>query len=118
MAYTKRDIESKELLVIKRVEPSRGERYAKAGYIIRVVQWIFEGKGGAAAGSTTLEKRELYLTEDDEVRQGKAKGFLAADLRDVAPRWDEVMGILENPPAPAFAKPAPKPEETLEQEEF
>lgn len=110
-------IESRDLFVIKKVEPQAAtgeQRYGKQGYSLRVVQWIFSGKGknaGSVKGSVSLEKRETYMSEDGDVRNGKAKGFTIEDLKLIQERWEEVVSAMENAPAPAWVgkKPEPKP---------
>jgi hypothetical protein len=101
-------VDSKELLVIKQVkpEPASGEsKYGKNGYTIRVVQWLYAGKGknkGSVQASTSLEKREFYLTEDGDLRTGKSKGLQLLDLIEVQQKWKEIVAILKDPPAPAW----------------
>ena len=125
MSYDEEDnrIESKELLVIKKVDPEPAtdeQKYSKSGYTIRVVQWLFAGKGkrkGTVQGSESLEKREFYLNEDGEIRTGKSKGFGLVDMVDIKNNWAAIVEALKNPPAPAWPegkastakKPAPEP---------
>lgn len=106
-------IESKDLMLIKRVAPQpaeEGQRYPKPGYSLRVVQWLYDGKGknaGTVQGSASLEKRELFVDEEGEVKIGKAKGFTLLDMTEINTRMEEIMAMLKNPPAPAWAsKPA------------
>jgi hypothetical protein len=128
MAKKDERIESKELLVVKKVspEPATGEsKYGKNGFTIRVVQWLFEGKGknkGAVQGSVSLEKREFYLSEDGDLRTGKAKGFTLEDMAAISPKWGEIVGVMKNAPTPEWptgskasrSEPAAVPEEIEE----
>jgi hypothetical protein len=121
-------VEAKELLVIKTVRPKAAEgdqKYGKEGYVIRVVAWVYEKSKGGIGQSVSLEKRLLYLTEDGDVRNGKAKGFLLEDLAEIQPRWKEIVEAIKNAPAPSFAgaksgstKAAPAEVDDIEQVPF
>ncbi len=104
MAYTGGDskVESKDLFVVKKVEPEAGERYNKEGYTLRVVQWIYEKKKGGIAASVSLEKRVQFLSEDGEPLNGKAKGFNLDDMDAIKASWDKIYSVMKNPPAPAW----------------
>ena len=108
-------IESRDLLVIKKVDPQAAtgdQRYGKQGWTIRIVQWIFNGKGksaGTVRGSVSLEKRETYMSEDGRILNGKAKGFTTEDLGLIQERWEEIVSTMSNPPAPAWSKKAAEP---------
>jgi hypothetical protein len=119
MAYEESRVEAKELLVAKKVSPQAPEgesRYGKNGYSVRVVQWLFEGKGknkGTVQGSVSLEKREFYLNEDGDLRTGKAKGFTLEDLAVIKDNWAKITSTMLNAPAPEWptggSKPKPAP---------
>lgn len=115
MAYEESRVESKELLVIKNVDPQAPEgrsKYGKNGYKLRVVQWLFGGKGkneGTIQASTSFEKREFYLNEDGELRISKAKGFTLADMAVVKDNWANIIEAIKNAPEPAWPETAAKP---------
>lgn len=96
-------IESKDLLIVKRVAPESGEKFNKEGYVLRVVQWIYEKKKGGVAASVSLEKRVQFLSEDGNPLNGKAKGFTLDDMDAIKASWDKIMAAMKNPPAPAWA---------------
>ena len=111
MPKTERRVDSRDLLVIERQEPKVGEKWDKEGWVIRVIQWLYENNKGGIGSTVCLEKRVLYI-EDGEVRNGKAKGFTLADLGTIQKRWREIVECVKNPPEPewptggANAKPA------------
>jgi len=92
------DVESKDLFVIHREEPTKGEKYDKAGVVLRVVNWIYEKKDGSTGNSVQLEKRQLYVHENGEVRTGKAKGFTLDDLGMIRGKWTEIVKTMRNAP--------------------
>lgn len=103
-------IENRDLLVLNRVDPSTGKKkdgteFKKNGFVLRVVQWVFEDKEGAPKGSVSFEKRETYMTDEGEVRNGKAKGFTLDDLASLKAGWVKVIEAMKNAPAPSFEKP-------------
>jgi hypothetical protein len=116
MAYEESRIESKDLLVVKKLDPQGPEgesKYGKNGFKLRVVQWLFEGKGknkGTIQASVSLEKRETYLTEDGDVRIGKAKGFSLEDLSTIKDNWAKITSAMLNAPEPAWPGAAAKKE--------
>jgi hypothetical protein len=124
MPYEESRLESKELLVIKKVSPepaTGGSKYGKNGFTIRIIQWLFEGKGknkGTVQGSVSLEKREFFLTEDGDLRTGKAKGFTLDDMAAIGPKWKEIVEAMKNAPEPAWPAGGSKPQSAAVSEEI
>ena len=91
------------------------------GFVIRVVQWIYDKKGkneGQVGGSVSLEKRETYLNDNEEIRNGKSKGFSLEDLAVIQKEWNAIIKTMKSPPKPEFSenarettKKAPQPSE-------
>jgi hypothetical protein len=88
------DVESKDLLVLRMVEPKKGEKFNKEGHILRVVKWIYEKNDGTTGESLSLEKRIVYLGGDGDIRNGKAKGLNKDDLNLVLSNWDKISAIM------------------------
>lgn len=117
MAYESR-IESKELLVLESEQPKTAtgnQRYGKKGYAIRVVQWLYEGKGeneGNVMASLAVEKRELFVDDEGVVKIGKAKGFTPKEYRSILiGRSAEINAAFDKAPAPAWPGLQPAAEE-------
>jgi hypothetical protein len=109
------DVKAVDLLVLDKKDPEAGEKYNKNGFVIRVVKWVYKKKDGSEGESIRLEKRENYLTEDGEVRSGKAKGFTYEDLHQIKAKWTLIMGAFEK----ALRKPEPAAErEPVEEEAY
>lgn len=111
-------IESKELLVLDSEKPkaaSGNQRYGKKGYAIRVVQWLYEGKGeneGSVMGTLAVEKRELFVDDEGETKIGKAKGFSPKEFKDILlGRSAEITEAFAKAPAPAWPVLEPAAEE-------
>lgn len=79
-----KNIDSKTLLVVSKEANEKLMRDT----IIRVVDWIVEGKH-----YPQLEKREFFATEGG-MKMGKAKGFTRKDLIVVQDKWGEIMAAL------------------------
>jgi hypothetical protein len=104
-------VEGKDLLVIKKVTPQGPEgdqKWGKEGYILRVVAWIYEKKKGGIGQSVSLEKRVLFLSDEGDVRNGKAKGLTLEDMAEIGPRWKEIVEVMKNAPEPSFSGSKPK----------
>lgn len=102
----KSEVKSRDILVLSRKDPELGERWNKTGFVIRVVEWLFEKKDGTTGSSISLEKRELYFDEDEAIKNGKAKGFTRAEFEMLRNRADEIDAALAGAPAkPKWEKP-------------
>jgi len=97
-------IEEKVLLTISEKKPEKGDKFDKNGVTIRVIQWIFEKDKGGVGGAVSLEKRQTYLGEDGEIKNGKAKGFTLDDMAIVKDKWQDIIKAMKEAPAPAFAE--------------
>lgn len=104
------DIKAIDLLVIAKKNPESGEKYNKDGYVLRVVQWVYERSKGGTGSVVKLERRKLYLGEDGQAKPGKADGFSLADITALKPHWPAIIELLKNPPPPPV--PLQSPPET------
>lgn len=109
MAATK-NIESKTLHTVDKNEDAERGRAT----IIRVVDWITEGKH-----YPQLEKREFFKDEGGNWKMGKAKGFNMKDLGKVQDQWDEITKHLGGQAgAQSQQQAAPVAASTTKEEEF
>jgi hypothetical protein len=63
------------------------------GSVLRVMSWIVDGK----MGKPCIDKRDWWMTEDNEKRVGKAKGLTGYDLLTILRTLDVVAKALQIP---------------------
>lgn len=97
---------SREIFVVSDT-PSRNN--PGAGWKIRLVQWIKEGK----SVSVKLEVGEYWKDKETGEPRFKTKGLTLKDFSTISGKWKEIKPLFDNPPAvPAeAAAPADAPEE-------
>ena len=66
------------------------DEYKTGGSELRVMAWIMDGKELPAR----LERRDYYITENGERRNGKCKGFTYEDVSFVMQNGDEIQNIM------------------------
>lgn len=84
-----KDIIGRELIVIAKTD---ADKYGNAR-VVRVVQWIIDGE----PKSIKLEKRMFFRNKEGEERS-KPDGFTLIDLKEIQPRWRDIIEMMRNPP--------------------
>lgn len=90
MAAPTKDIKDDVLWIVAQSENTNG----RGGTELRIVRWVADGK----PGRPMLEKRDWFLTEQDDRRAGKAKGMTETDLYLVVKNIREIARLLEVKP--------------------
>lgn len=85
---SEKKFEEKVLLTISESTSERG-----GGTTLRVMCWVVDGK----EMKPCIDKREWWMTEDDERRIGKAKGLSKFDLLEILRNIDKIARLMEIP---------------------